>query len=753
MNAGPMHPSPWVLAGEPTSLGDPVGLVTLVDGQTFCLSGRSGDFINNPTHGVFFADMRVLSQARLLVGGVAVEPLAVSLGDASGATFVGRSVAASQSEARLLVVRRRQLGSVWHEQIELRNTGAFAASAVVELEVAADFADVFAVKEGRPSSEGEHSLEVRESSLLFSWRLGDVHRQAELSVEGPPVEVTTRGFVWKVDIDRHGVCVMQLDLTVALGTAWIERRHHHPNLSNPLNRNRSWLSSVPRLRTVDRKLSAAFDRSVEDIGALRLHDPTGRRRPVIAAGAPWYMTLFGRDALLSAYMALPIDPTLAIGVLEALAELQGHKVDLLSEEEPGRIMHETRYLGVEAPTLTGGSTYYGSADATPLFVVLLGELSRWGLGDEALQTLLPHADRALDWMHQYGDRDGDGYIEYLKTSERGLSNQGWKDSGDGIRYHDGRIAEAPLALCEVQAYAYAAYRARALIAARFGDSHVVAQYEELAADLKSNFNRDFWLDEHGWYAIALGPDKEPVDSLTSNMGHCLWSGIVADEHAGLVASQLMSPQMWNGWGIRTLASDERAYDPMSYHCGTVWPHDGALCAAGLKLYGFDTEALKVANGLLEASEAWNGRLPELFCGLDRADVETPIPFPTSCSPQAWAAATPFLLMRIMLGLEPSIEHGFTVNPIPGAIEDDLLLAGVHLVDRRFNVRIDDGVVSVRELHSESPSGASARHDESTAAVLSPEMDGEETGEGPPPHPGLRLPWSPARRMLERLRRH
>jgi glycogen debranching enzyme len=748
MNAGPIHTSPWVLAGEPTSLGDPVGLVTLVDGQTFCLSGRSGDFSTNPTHGVFFADMRVLSQAKLLVGGIAVEPLAVSLEDASGATFVGRSVAASQSESRLLVIRRRQLGSVWHEEIELRNTGASAVTALVELEVAADFADVFAVKEGRPSSEGEHSLEVRDHSLLFSWRLGDVHRQAELSVEGPPVEMSTRGFVWRVEIERHGACAMQLDLTVALGDAWIERRHHHPSLANSLTRSRSWLSSVPKLRTADRKLSAAFDRSIEDIGALRLHDPTGRRRPVIAAGAPWYMTLFGRDALISAYMALPIDPTLAIGVLEALAELQGDEVDLVTEEEPGRIMHETRFLGIEAPTLTGGSTYYGSADATPLFVVLLGELSRWGLGEDALRTLLPHADRALEWMQKFGDRDGDGYIEYHKTSDRGLSNQGWKDSGDGIRYHDGRVAEAPLALCEVQGYAYAAYRARVDIATRLGEPEVAARYEELASQLKASFNRDFWLDEHGWYAIALGPDKEPVDSLTSNMGHCLWSGIVADEHAKQVVDRLMSPEMWNGWGIRTLASDERAYDPMSYHCGTVWPHDGALCAAGLKRYGFDTEALRVANGILESSEAWNGRLPELFCGLDRKDVETPIPFPTSCSPQAWAAATTFLLLRIMLGLEPNDRDGFTVDPIPGAIEDDLMFMGVRLVDRQFNVRIDDGVVSVHELRPKAFSDG----DESTAHVLSSDVDEAQNAELLRPPPGPRLPWSAARRMLERRRR-
>ena len=304
MNAGPVQPSPWVLTSEPTSLGDPTGLITLVDGQTFCLSGRSGDFSSNPTHGVFFADMRVLSQARLLVGGTTIEPLAVSLVDASGATFVGRSGPPGQADSRLLVVRRRRLGSVWHEEIELRNTGSETVSATVELEVAADFADVFAVKEGRPSSEGEHSLEVRESSLLFGWRLGDVHRQAELRVEGPPMQASTRGFIWNVSIERHAVCNIQLDLLVALGNSWIERRHHHPSVPNAGVRNYRWISAVPKLRTADRNLSAAFDRAIEDIGALRLHDPTGRHRPVIAAGAPWYMTLFGRDALISSYMLI-----------------------------------------------------------------------------------------------------------------------------------------------------------------------------------------------------------------------------------------------------------------------------------------------------------------------------------------------------------------------------------------------------------------------------------------------------------------
>jgi len=684
-----------VFASEPTSLGDPAGLVTLVDGQTFCLSGRTGDFGSSATNGVFFADMRVLSRAVLRVGGSTIEPLAVTHADSSSATFVGLSVPTASAEPRLLIIRRRNLGSIWHEEIEFRNTSAVAVPVAVELEVAADFASVFAIKEGHVVAEGEHSVEIREESLRFGWRFLDVRRQAELYVVGgPPPNVSNRGFTWSFTLAPRERVSIALHLTVALGDDWVEQEQHHPPLPHAAIRNRSWLAAAPRLRTTNRALSMAYDQSIDDVGSLRLHDPTGRHRPVIAAGAPWYMALFGRDALISSYMSLPVDPTLAIGVLEALAEQQGSVVDLISEEQPGRILHETRHLGVTAASLTGSSTYFGSADATPLFVMLLGELSRWGLGEETLRELLPHADRALAWMADYGDIDGDGYIEYQRTSERGLVNQGWKDSVDAIRYRDGRLAEAPIALCEVQGYAYAAYRARAAIAVRVGEHAVAERYEHMAATLKERFARDFWLPELGWFAVGLGADKLPIDSLTSNIGHCLWTGIASDEHAAIVAERLMSPAMWSGWGIRTLAADEVGYDSMSYHCGTVWPHDGALCAAGLKAYGFDEAALTVANGLLAAAEVWQGRLPELFSGLDRDDVGTPIPIPTSCSPQAWAAATPFLLLRLLLGLEPNAERGITVTPMAGALEEDLQLRGVRTVDRRFDVRIDDGVVSV-----------------------------------------------------------
>ena len=293
-----------------------------------------------------------------------------------------------------------------------------------------------------------------------------------------------------------------------------------------------------------------------------------------------------------------------------------------------------------ARSLGGGSVYYGSIDSTPLFVMLLGELHLWGAEPADVAELLPAADRALDWIEQYGDRDGDGYVEYERATDRGLRNQGWKDSFDGVTFADGRIADTPIALAEVQGYAYAAYVARAEIAERAGDTGTAERWLDRAAALRVSFNRDFWLPEHGWFALGLDRDKRPIDSLASNIGHCLWTGIVDEDKAEPVAEHLLSPEMFTGWGVRTLASSMSAYNPMSYHNGSVWPHDNALIAAGLMRYGYVEHAQRIATGLLDAAARFGGRLPELFCGFDRTEFDAPVPYPTSCSPQAWAAASP-----------------------------------------------------------------------------------------------------------------
>jgi glycogen debranching enzyme len=401
------------------------------------------------------------------------------------------------------------------------------------------------------------------------------------------------------------------------------------------------------------------------------------------------MTLFGRDSLITSWMALIVDPSLAQDVLQTLARFQGTKVDPVNDEEPGRILHEMRFGEASTLSLGGGTVYYGTADATPLFVMLLGELRRWGLARDIVDSLLPAADRALAWIEEYGDCDGDGYVEYRRRSDRGLVNQGWKDSWDAIRFADGRLARAPIALCEVQGYVYGAYLARAHFADEAGDEATAARYRSKATALKTAFNRDFWLEDKGWFAMGLDADKRPIDALGSNIGHCLWTGIVDEDKAGAVADRLLSPEMFSGWGIRTLSSAMVGYNPVSYHIGSVWPHDNAIIAAGLTRYGFVKEAHRVISALLDAATHFGGRLPELFGGLGRDEVPFPVSYPSSCSPQAWAAASPLLFLRSILRLDPWVPHGKVwIDPVLPPRIGRLRVARIPLAGRRVTVEID-----------------------------------------------------------------
>jgi hypothetical protein len=319
----------------------------------------------------------------------------------------------------------------------------------------------------------------------------------------------------------------------------------------PSQRLREWRLANPVVHTDHRGLTALIERTEEDLGALRIFDPEHPDRVAVAAGAPWFMTVFGRDSLLTAWMALLVDPGLAMGTLRTLARFQGTQVEPRSDQEPGKILHEMRFGSDSAHSLAGGTVYYGSIDASPLFVMLLGEAALWGADRDAVAELLPAADRALAWIETYGDRDGDGYVEYERATDRELRNQGWKDSFDGVTFADGRIADTPIALAEVQGYTYAAYIARAHVARQAGDDATAERWAERADALRTAFNRDFWLPDQGWFALGLDRDQQAIDSLASDMGHCLWTGIIDEAKAAVVAEHLLSPEMFTGWGVRT----------------------------------------------------------------------------------------------------------------------------------------------------------------------------------------------------------
>jgi glycogen debranching enzyme len=632
------------------------GAVTLVEGSSFCISAANGDMAANMPHGLFYLDTRILSRWDLCIDDRPVEPLAAVTRDPYRATFLGRAPHRwGQSDSTMLVRRERRVGAGLREDVVVENLAREPAGCTVTLAVEADFADLFEVKEGRAAGRGDRSARVEGGRIVVDFRWREMHRGVVVETDAL-ASVSRDLLTFRVVVPARGQWRATLFAYPVVDGRQVASRFpldRPVEDSEPARRLEEWRRQTP-MATAAGSLEHILARSQHDLGALRIFDPEEPDRPVVAAGAPWFMALFGRDSLLTSWMALPVDQSLALGTLQTLARYQGIRDEPLTEEQPGRILHEVR-LGVDAGLALGGEgVYYGTADATPLFLVLLGELSRWGLSTHDVEELLPAADRALAWVQEYGDRDGDGFVEYRRATDRGLVNQGWKDSWDGVNFADGRLAEPPTALCEVQGYVYSAYLARAHLADRVGDTAAAQHWRRCGADLKAAFNDRFWLKDRGYFAIALDHDKTPVDACASNMGHCLWTGIVDAEKAGAVAERLLTPEMFSGWGVRTLGSDMGAYNPASYHNGSVWPHDNALVAAGLMRYGFVEAAQRVATGLLDAAEHFGGRLPELFCGFSREEFGEPVPYPTSCSPQAWAAATPVQLLRMLLRLDPDV---------------------------------------------------------------------------------------------------
>jgi glycogen debranching enzyme len=717
----------WASGTGPPVTGDD-GEITLLEGSTFCISARSGDVHRDRPHGLFVADTRLLSCWRLAIDGAPVQNLSTveEPTEPYRATFIGRTPPRRwMADSPMLVLRNRFIGDGMREDVILRNLGAEPIGVTLALTVDTDFADLFAVKEGRVQPPHGLGADLGAASMTFTVAGPDDTRSARITATGEPI-VTPGRFTFRIVVPQRSQWSTCFAVEASIGRKRVQLRHRcgEPiDISAPAQRLQAWRLSNPQIETADSAFQCSLDVGTRDLGSLQIEDPTQPGRPILAAGAPWFMTLFGRDSLLTAWMALGLDPRLALNTLRTLARLQGARVDPLTEEEPGRILHEVR-LGREAAlALGGGTTYYGTADATPLFVMLLAELDRWGaLPDADRPALLAAADRAMEWILEYGDVDQDGFVEYRRHTDRGLINQGWKDSFDGINHSDGHLATAPIALCEVQGYVYGAFEARAFLAEGDGDTVGAQQWRSRAARLKASFNLAFWMPEQQAFALALDGAKHQVDAVTSNMAHCLWTGIVDGEKAAAVAAHLVDPRLNSGFGVRTLATDMSAYNPMSYHNGSVWPHDTAIVIAGLAEYGFIQEAQQIALNLIDASEYFGGRLPELFCGFSRAEFPHPVPYPTSCSPQAWAAASSRMVLRSLLRFHPDIPHG-QVHLCP-MVPDRFLpirLQNVPLAGTRMEFSVDvAGGVDVANLpagvqlvrsHPKHPPGRTAELEE------------------------------------------
>jgi glycogen debranching enzyme len=663
---------------EPPSIG---AVVTSFSGSSFCVSSSTGDIDGRHPQGWFIRDRRMLSDLVVRLDDELPELLMVTTPSASSAVFVARArPPRGESEASLLLERRRVIGRRFREELVLRNLSTRPRPVRISIAVRADFADVFAVKESRVRALRPTSIQAEGSAVTIARHDEAVRVQLEHA------EASTDGLEIVVLIPPRDVWSGMLEVAT------------HPIADRgPVVASRP--ISADELVVDDPLVGAAVRRSATDLAGLRIDDPDDPDSFAIAAGAPWFMALFGRDSLWTALMTLPLDPGIAKGTLSMLAARQGTQDVPATEEQPGRILHETRLTPGMPLVLGGGATYYGTVDASMLFVMLLGEYARWTGDLDFVRRMLPHADAALNWARRDGDADGDGFVEYERGTAAGLLNQGWKDSWNGVTFADGRLAEPSIALCEVQAYWYAALVARADLADALGAPDTAAGCRAEADALRRRFEEAFWIEPRGHYALALDGAKAVVDSNTSNQGHVLWCGIASPERAAQVAAHLVSTSLFSGWGIRTLAADMAAYNPLSYHNGSVWPHDSAIAAAGLARYGHSTEAAMIARALFDAAAMFDGRLPELFAGFSREDFAVPIPYPTSCSPQAWASAAPLLLVRALIGLEPELQLGrVAINPT-GWPDLPLQVSGLSLGGRRVSARTEGDRYRLSGLHA------------------------------------------------------
>jgi glycogen debranching enzyme len=660
-------------------------LVQILEGNTFVVSDECGDIeasLTDPT-GLFSFDTRFLSRWVLTLNGQRLTALSTDdLQYFQARFFLVPGGGTVYVDSQLSVIRQREVADGFREELRVLNHRNDPVTLELKLEAASDFADLFEVKDAL-KKQGSYFSRVSGQTLVLGYQRETYGRETWISCS-VPAAVDEHGFTFTVTVPGHGEWSAELDVVASegsgdtghdgpVGIRGQGRRKVRPDMARGLEK---WLHAAPRLECDWQPLESIYRRCLTDLAALRFSTLTMPGRSLPAAGLPWFMTIFGRDSIFTSLQALPFNSELAATTLLALAERQGTRTDDFRDEDPGRILHEMRYGELTAFEERPHSPYYGNADATPLYVVLLDEYERW-TGDLKLVRRLEQAARAaIAWIDEYADLQGNGYISYQRrNADTGLENQCWKDSWDSISYRNGDLPGFPRATCELQGYAYdAKMRAARLARLAWNDAAYADRLEKEAGDLKRRFNRDFWVQDGSYFAVALEAGGRQVDSLTSNIGHLLWSGIVDKSKAKAVARHLMSPELFSGWGVRTLAEGQARYNPIGYHVGTVWPFDNSFIAWGLRRYGFKDEAAAIAAGILAAAEVFDGRLPEAFGGYPRSSTRYPVQYPTACSPQAWSTGAPLLLLRTALGLEPDGEHLIVDPALPA------MLGNVELLD-------------------------------------------------------------------------
>jgi glycogen debranching enzyme len=700
---------------------DLTGVLTLKHEDVFLLTDPFGDIHPDGRGlGLYSGDTRLLSHYEIRLNGE--RPVILRTG--TGGSYAGKLQLTNPAYRRnphdkadeSAVLRGRSLGIVrdrvvadgFHERIKVDNFTTHLERMEIALRLDADFADIFEVR-GMERPRGERlPTTVHENGVRFGYRgLDGVERRTYVRVSEPMTQRDDESrFHLEWEIPPGGSRTLEVTVWGVEGGGASGAEEELPEgpfvrEDVPAAAHRFWRASSTVVTVTDAFAARAVKRALSDLRLLVNRGP-GEDERYIAAGVPWFSCLFGRDSIITAMQLLSIRPQVAVDTLRVLARLQAVESDDWRDGQPGKILHELRTGELARTREIPHSPYYGSVDATPLWLVLLGETYRW-TGDWSLvDELWPNALAALEWIERSGDANGDGFVEYERRSPRGLVNQGWKDSVEANRFRDGRLPQAPLALVEVQAYVYAARRAIAELARVRGDDELAAVQDAAAEELRRRFEDAFWMEDAGTYAMAIDRDGTKVDAISSNPGHALWCGIVSTDRAARVATTLTSAGLWSGWGVRTLSSAMAGYNPIGYHIGSVWPHDNAIIADGLARYGHREKATRIAAALLEATQFFrDARLPELFCGFSRDDSPYPVPYPVACSPQAWAAGSIFQLLDTMLGMRPNAPARrleLVAPALPEWLPEvrlDNLRVGEAVADLRF--RREAGATSVEVL--------------------------------------------------------
>ncbi|HWR34750.1 MAG TPA: glycogen debranching N-terminal domain-containing protein [Clostridia bacterium] len=641
-----------------------VNNLTLIDGKTFLSTTVAGDIMpaGAPDVGFFHQDTRFLSHLEFRIDG----HRAVVLSSSTEKTFASKvelttgNITLRDSfdlPENTVHIRREQLlgNDIFFDRLSFENFNLSPVDFVVELVYDADFVDVFQVRGVARRIHGQYYQPITtEDRISFVYRgLDKILRQTIVQVQPLPARIDERTARW--DLHLEPLKEFHLEVSVTPIIENLPQRSRDYSFSSNLLLRREAFHQWEKRSTHFASSNEVFDEVLRtatgDFHALLIPDGTEH---IIAAGIPWFATVFGRDSIIAAFQSLSLNPQLAIDTLRVLARYQGKEDSVWRDEQPGKILHEYRDGEMTRCGEVPFGPYYGSVDATPLFLILLSETFNWTADEELVKELLPAAYKALEWIENYGDLDGDGFVEYQRRSPKGLVNQGWKDSWDANMHRDGTVAQPPIALCEVQGYVYDAKYRMASLLRGFGDAHMADRLKKEASDLARRFERAFWNPQRSYYAMGLDGNKQQIQVVSSNPGHLLFSRIIGRERARTVTQRLMREDMFSGWGWRTMSHDERVFNPLSYHRGSVWPHDNSLIAHGMALNEHRQPAMQIMTTLFQAALNFRDyRLPELFCGVKRRDYDEPVHYPVSCSPQAWASGAMFLILTSVLGIRPS----------------------------------------------------------------------------------------------------